>query len=282
MKKQFLVYLFASLFMGLAVTSCSDDDDAPVNVLAGKTFDLQPVFVQEAEDAFSDPVIVGRPDIIEWESTNLIYTAGEGQSGSSVVDVMNLLLAFMPIDGLNQGETYMHALQRTLRHISFLPDGNIQAEYVENLTTEKDNWQKSPLGVATYRIESNSTMRLFINLDKIMMSRAGAEEALAPLMATLLKVLEGGIPLNYVVDGAKMSVYMDQNFLLPILRDLKPLFGNKAILDLVKEEANKAMPGLGFVINPIIGAIFRDMPAVIDGTTSIKLGLNLVEANSLV
>ena len=257
-------------------TSCNNDDDEMVYPIVGKTYNLAPLVDEENEDSWGNPEILQRPDIIIWESTNKIVTA-EGQPGSSVTEVMNMILAFVPIPG---ADNYMDALQKTLRNISFLPDGKIQAEYVENLVDEKDNWKTSPKGVATYRVESDTRLRLFIHLDKVQDANIRASEGQDPIMQILpllTDLLENGIPLTYHLDNEKLAVYMDKETLLPIIKKLKPLFENPDIQKSLKAEISQTMPGMDFIINPLIDAIFRDMPAVIDGTTNIQLGLNLIE-----
>ena len=264
MKKNLFIYVCLFLVMGLTVTSCKDDE--PTYPIVGKTYDLAQIEVK-------DEVPVSRPDIIVWESTNGIVTA-EGQDPAKVIDVFNLILVSKQIEG---ADNYMDALLNSLRHVSFLEDGNIQAEYCENLTTEKGKWKKSPLGVATYKVLSNNKMRLFLNLDAIQKTNRSVESALAVLTPIIEDVLTNGILLTYHLEGDKLSVYLDKEYLLPILKKLKPILEDKEIVDLVKGMASSAMPGNEPIINPLIEAIFRDLPGVIDGTTDLKLGLNLVE-----
>ena len=275
--KKILFYALIFLASGIVTLSCSDDNDhLETFPIVGKTYNPAPLITEQPDDAFSDPVIVQRPDILIWESTNKIVTS-EGQPGSNVMDVINLMLAFAPIEG---ADNYMDALQRSIRNISFLPDGNIQAEYVENLKEDKDDWKTSPKGIATYKVDSDSKLRLFLHLDEIkktgLMTESGTD-GVAGLILTLQDLLQNGISLTYSLDGHKLSVYLDKETLLPILKKLKPLFQNTEFCNQMKEAANSAMPGMGMFINPILDAIFRDLPSVIDGTTQLRIGLNLIE-----
>lgn len=230
------------------------------------------------------------PVKFEWESSkNIEVIPGLGMPPATIIGIM-LQMGIIPTEDGSQPIYVM--LQRAIKNIAFQPDGNIVASYVPDATvggTAVD----SPLNLAQYVVTSDNQMLLFLNPQAIIMnvmaqgskSRAngnldlsqfqGIIDGLAP---TLLNLIQNGAPLAYAksTDGNDLTVYLDTNFLLPLLKAIAPVFNNEDVVNAIINIAgqNEDFASMASMLGPIL----KDLPAVIDGTTKIEIGLNLTKA----
>lgn len=178
-----------------------------------------------------------------------------------------------------EGKSIPELLSGVLNKVTFLPDGNIQAEYKDALTDAE--WKTSGLNIAMYTVKDNK-IYLFLNPSQIMAvankNRAvDLNEILVALMPTLLPMLSNGIPLSYTTnEDGQMKAYLDNTTLLPILKSIAPMFENEefvtGLVDMLKEQAGE----LGALVDAFLKPVLQAMPQIISTTTDIEIGLKLV------
>ena len=201
---------------------------------------------------------------------------------------IKMALAMVKIDGL----TLSQSLCAVLNQVSFLADGNIQAQYKD--TPQSSELKTSPLNLATYTSSKEGEIRLFLNVQQIMQeatkekTKAADEkeasvedllpyvaEVLPQLMAMVPQLLTEGILINYEVDeNGVMFVYLDKEVLLPILKVFSPMLQNKDFLKIVGEIADAKMPTLGQTVT----ALLEGFPKLFDTTEKMQIGVKFVDA----
>ena len=85
---------------------------------------------------------------------------------------------------------------------------------------------------------------------------------------------EDGAP-TFDTDSSNVSFYLDNETLLPILKLAAPIISDDDIINSIVEIAQKD-PIMGSMAESLPG-ILKSLPGVIDTTTDIQLGLNLVK-----
>ena len=177
-----------------------------------------------------------------------------------------------------QKYTIGEVLAMVLNQVSFLADGNIQAQYKDAPTDAE--WKTSPLNFATYVIGNDNKMRVFINADQILAfeqsaTRAGFAEVIPGLLEAASKMMVEGIPVTVKEENGVSQFYLDEETLLPILTILKPIFQDKdtvaAIVKLLSDAAGPQMAGL---VKMVVGPLIESLPNIIDKTTMIHIGIN--------
>ena len=248
----------------------------PQHMLTGRKFNLAETKTEWDDDLF-DYVQVQSPILFKWDSEKKVIINGQPNEPFNAI---MLILGFMPIEGADNA---IDALEKSLKSVEFRADGNIRAEYNDSLHLE-DNWQMSPLNVATYAVEDEHTLRLFINPAQIVavtnkLGRSGIDTVLPTLVEQLTDLLVNGIVLHFkeaTTDGMA-TVYLNEEVLLPILKTIKPLLEDKDLQAALKDEAFQMMPGMEFMIEPILDGMFASFPGVIETTKSMEVGLNFIE-----
>lgn len=180
-----------------------------------------------------------------------------------------------------EGKHIPELLSGVLNKVTFLPDGNIQAEYKDALTDTE--WKTSGLNIAMYTVKDGQVF-LFLNFAQILATvneRANdsMNDIVASLLPQLLQMVNRGIPLSYIVgEDGKMTVYLGTEVLLPILKTVAPLFENEEfvarLLDILKEQAG----GMAVLIESFLKPILVAMPQIVSTTKDIQIGLKLVQA----
>lgn len=232
------------------------------NNLMGKTFKLAPAGV------FSPS-----PFYINWKADSFPLV----EDGTwDIQSAISMILSMTQIEGA----TIPSMLLGVLNEVTFLADGNIQATYKNEITDAK--WKTSPLNLIMYRVESGK-VKIYLNLPQIAVE-AGAD------IQPVLEMIEGmigkvnfaaGIPLGYdfvVTDAVEtMNLYLDKDFLLPILEILKPLLEDEtmvnAIVAMLKEQAPEDMAGL---IDVFLKPVLIAFPNIVNTTTEVQLGLTFM------
>ena len=202
--------------------------------------------------------------------------------------LLNMALGMVKIDDL----TLSQCLYGVLKEVSFLADGNVQAQYKD--TPKSSDFVTSPLNLATYTSPKEGEIRLFLNVPQIIneatkdKSRAeedktpsGADllpylaEVMPQLMAMVPQLLTEGIQINYTVDeNGVMFIYLDKEVLLPILNLFIPVLQNQDFLDAVGAIVNEAMPGFGATVS----ALLKGIPTWLENTTKMQFGVKFVES----
>lgn len=235
----------------------------PSNVLSGTSWDLAPTGTMFEGDPMA-------PIHVKWDADEFPFNEGTWDINSAI----SLIVSMTQIEG----KSIPQLLSGVLNKVTFLPDGNIQAEYKNSLTDTE--WKTSELNIATYTV-SNNKIYLFLNLSQIMASAnknrdINSNEILGSLIPVVLPMLSNGVPLAYVKEEGKMSVYLDTETLLPVLQVLAPMFENEefvtGVADMLKEQAGDMGALVDLVLKPVLVAI----PQIVSTTETVQIGLKLV------
>lgn len=191
---------------------------------------------------------------------------------------------------VTDGKSIPQLLSAILKEVRFLPDGNIEAAYKNDIADAE--WNNSDLNLAMYRMgEQENQIKLFLNLSQIMdtatsvatLSRAsGISSVDIKELISLIPMLSEGIPLYYKQDGnGGMTVYVGEDVLLPLLKVVKPLFEDEefvnGLLEMLEAQAGD-MASLVKALKPVLNSL----PKVIDGTTEVKFGIMFTSPEPLV
>lgn len=201
--------------------------------------------------------------------------------------LLNVALGMVKIDDL----TLSQCLYGVLKEVSFLADGNVQAQYKD--TPKSGDFVTSPLNLATYTSPKEGEIRLFLNVPQIIneatkdKSRAeedktpsGADllpylaEVMPQLIAMVPQLLTEGIQINYTVDeNGVMFIYLDKEVLLPILKLFIPVLQNEEFLKTLSGVVEGTMPGFGGTVV----ALLKGIPVWLENTTKMQFGVQFIE-----
>ena len=243
------------------------DVTMPANKLVGTSWNLKPTGTWFEGSPLS-------PIHINWKADEFEIPGGTWDINGALI----MALTSTQIEG----KTIPEMLSGILNKITFLPDGNIRAEYKDQLTDT--GWKTSDLNIAMYKV-SGDKLYLYLNISQIAASvngkertARGFEEILEGLIPSLLPMLSNGIPLSYMSDEeGNITAYLGMDVLLPILKAVAPMFENaefiNSLIEMLKEQAGD-MAYMVEILRPVLVA----MPQVIATTTDIQMGLELVPA----
>ena len=172
-------------------------------------------------------------------------------------------------------------LNYVLRKVSFGADGNIGASYVD-AAKGGTSVLEAPYGVAQYVVLDDSHLKVYLNPTMIAAiakqnaaaTRASLEEVLAGLIPTLSGLLTDGVPLEYRLSDQGLQVYLTTDLLLPLLKAVAPLLQDPTLMAALVEQI-KSNPDFADMSDLILSAL-QNLPAVIESTTKIEIGLNLL------
>lgn len=174
-------------------------------------------------------------------------------------------------------------LYAVLNKISFLPDGNIVAEFKKQPNDSK--FETSPMNIATYQYVSEGKIKVFLNpymikklADEAKQSRqadnmfAAIAEVIKGMNEELVKLMPNGIPVSYSEENGAVSFYLDKDTVLPLFAKVLPLTSNAEFQDMVAELVEKKMPGMGATVKALMGGLGN----MVENTTSVQLGAKFV------
>lgn len=238
----------------------------PSNPLANTSWNMAPTGSMWEGDPMA-------PIHVKWDADEFPFGNGTWDINSAIT----MIFSKAQIEGKHIPEL----LSGVLNKVTFLPDGNIQAEYKDALTDTE--WKTSGLNIAMYTVKDGQVF-LFLNFAQILATvneRANdsMNDIVASLLPQLLQMVNRGIPLSYIVgEDGKMTVYLGTEVLLPILKTVAPLFENEEfvarLLDILKEQAG----GMAVLIESFLKPILVAMPQIVSTTKDIQIGLKLVQA----
>ena len=234
----------------------------PSNVFAGKTFNLVPMTEKPTSLYFS------------WKAEEFDFSGGKWDIQSAIL----MTLGMFPV---TDGMTALDALSAVLKDVTFMEDGNIKATYKDE--PKDENWQESPLNLASYLVKDNK-IKLFLNPEQIAFiasrsSRVSIVELVPSLLQKVNELLVNGITLTFAENEGATAIYLDKEELMPILQMVKPLLQDKDTVNaLVKMLAESAGPQYAGLVMVFVPEILKNIPNVIDTTTELKIGINVIEA----
>ena len=158
----------------------------------------------------------------------------------------------------------------SVKDVTFQADGNIVATYVKD---GKD--VVSPINLANYYFKDGK-LYVTLNIDMIIQAATKADnneelmKLITDLMQTpLMSALSEGFPLNCVIDDKGVAnIYIDEAFLKPILT---VVLNNAFVMDKITSILPNDNPAIGNLVKAVLG----QMPAIVEGTTELRFGLNL-------
>ena len=229
----------------------------PKNALTGTSWNLIPLSSKDATV----------PLHIVWKSTHAVQMEG----------IIKMMIPMIPIEG----QTIPKLLSAVLGKVTFLPDGNIQAEYKDNPTDE--TFKTSPLNLAMYTVVNNQVL-VHLNLNQIMAitatpdTRASLEEALPQLIAIVLPMLSNGIPVSFAQEGENMSFYLGYDVMAPLLNVAAQLMEDEemkaTVIELVRENAG----AMGSLAVAFVTQILNQLTDIVAVTTDVQIGIDMVAA----
>lgn len=185
------------------------------------------------------------------------------------------------------------ALAMFLQKVRFTEDGNIIADYLDEETMAPAT---SPAGIAQYVVTDNNSILLFLNPAAIaadankskadegendmiteLLGRIDMEQLINLAMTQYLPMLSNGVPVHFNASADNgMNIYVDTDFLLPMLKIAAPAFEDKEFVDAF---VAKMLEGTDLGMSGAMASgVFKSIPAVVEGTSTIELGLSLTKA----
>ncbi len=169
-------------------------------------------------------------------------------------------------------------LREYLQNVTFKEDGNIIATYNAAVATEEApkpeaDWKESALNLAHYKMQED-VCYVFPNVEMIMrqvqMDGAGrANNSSDPTLGVLQQLLSAGIPVHKgETEEGKLNLYIDKE-LVDKLVPLLPL-----VSGLIPDDAVISISFLSVKVKSLV----ESLPEVLEQTTRLEIGLNLVAA----
>lgn len=220
--------------------------------------------------------VTASPIHVVWESEKGVNMGIPGWD-MPVQSILDIALRMPLIPAGDKKVTAPQMLNTVLKDVTFQEDGNIVATY----TDVKDlaaGWQTSPVNLAQYVVVDASTIRVFLNPVAILAqvkqrSMSMPNEVITAAIQQLLSLLKRGVPVACRAEGDQRTVFLDKDFLQPLLQStVAPLFKNEKF---VKEmiEAMKKVEGMG-ELAPMAEPVLKSLPDIIETTTKLEVGLN--------
>ncbi len=234
---------------------------------------------------------------LTWESSNKVVV-GKIFNRNIEVDIQTIIAMILPMAIIPDGDsnqTIATMLHRAIKSVTFQADGNIVASYVPDAAADGTPVD-SPMNLAQYVVASDNQLLIFLNPQSILMnviaqsrgSRADGsidmseiQSIIDQLAPTLVGLVQSGAPIAYTLsdDENDLAVYLDTEFLLPILKAAAPLFENEVVIEYLTN-AIQGSSSLNSTLTNYIVKLIEQMPTVIEGTTKIEAGLNLTKSAS--
>lgn len=212
--------------------------------LAGMTWKLKP-YNQEVEE--QDPVR------LVWESEKGIPLFGSFE---------------MPVESV-------------LKDVTFMEDGNIVATY-KDAANGGTEWTKSPVNLAQYVVENDNQIKVFLNPAAIIaaVNNAGraidVQTVIQQAIQILYPMLVNGVPVAFEQTEDALSVYLNTELLLPLLKTLVvPLLSDEEVVAMLVELMKKD-PDFGEMAG-LAEPMLKAFPEIIESTTKVEIGLNFVK-----
>lgn len=234
-----------------------------------------------------------------WVSENKIEVFGPG-TGMDVNAIINMTFALTQIQFGDKTMPIPALLPEVLKSVTFGEDGSITAKYADT-AVEGMPVKDSPKGLARYVVKDDHTLLVFLDPQAIIattMSAASKSRAidinalLEGLITNVVPMLANGVPVNYGArlselklesdgtytpvydtDANAVSFYLGTETLLPILKTLSPLLTDEDVIQAIVDAASQD-PTMGSLAG-MLPNILKSIPAVIETTSKIELGINL-------
>ncbi|MCM1331466.1 MAG: DUF4925 domain-containing protein [Bacteroides sp.] len=206
---------------------------------------------------------------------------------ANIIGIMTQM-PLVPIEAADTVLGLQEALPQLLHQVTFEADGNIRARYVDAVNGGITPVE-SPANLAQYVVKDDNTILVFLNIQNVIYNASQKSKAagdgeldLAPVMQVLntyLPYVKNGVPLEYTVVGDNMSVFLNTQFLMPIVTAGASLMEQPTIQQLILNMVENSDDEMLKSFAETLKSILPQVPDVLKGTTRIEIGLNLEKAN---
>ena len=235
--------------------------------LAGMTWKLEPY--DETNPNETDPIY------LVWEAEKKVL-------GLPIESVLKKALRMDLIAaGADNKISATDMLGTVLQDVTFMEDGNIVATY-KDAANGGTEWTKSPVNLAQYVVENDNQMKVFLNPAAIIaaVNNAGravdVQAVIQQAIQMLYPMLVNGVPVAFGQTDDALSVYLNTELLLPLLKTLVvPLLSDEEVVAMLVELMKKD-PDFGEMAG-LAEPTLKAFPEIIESTTKVEIGLNFVK-----
>lgn len=236
--------------------------------LAGMTWKLEPY--DETNPNETDPIY------LVWEAEKKVLGFMPIESVLKKALRMDLIAA-----GADNKISATDMLGTVLQDVTFMEDGNIVATY-KDAANGGTEWTKSPVNLAQYVVENDNQMKVFLNPAAIIaaVNNAGravdVQAVIQQAIQMLYPMLVNGVPVAFGQTDDALSVYLNTELLLPLLKTLVvPLLSDEEVVAMLVELMKKD-PDFGEMAG-LAEPTLKAFPEIIESTTKVEIGLNFVK-----
>lgn len=236
--------------------------------LAGMTWKLKPYDKEDPNE--TDPIY------LVWEAEKKVSDFLPIESGLKLALRMELIAA-----GADHKVSATEMLGTVLQDVTFMEDGNIVATY-KDAANGGTEWTKSPVNLAQYVVENDNQIKVFLNPAAIIaaVNNAGravdVQTVIQQTIQMLYPMLVNGVPVAFEQTEDALSVYLNTELLLPLLKTLVvPLLSDEEVVAMLVELMKKDpdFSEMADLAEPMLKAF----PEIIESTTKVEIGLNFVK-----
>lgn len=237
--------------------------------LAGMTWKLKPYDKEDPNE--TDPIY------LVWEAEKKVFDFLPIESVLKFALRMELIAA-----GADHKVSATEMLGTVLQDVTFMEDGNIVATY-KDAANGGTEWTKSPVNLAQYVVENDNQIKVFLNPAAIIaaVNNAGravdVQTVIQQTIQMLYPMLVNGVPVAFEQTEDALSVYLNTELLLPLLKTLVvPLLSDEEVVAMLVELMKKDpdFSEMADLAEPMLKAF----PEIIESTTNkVEIGLNFVK-----
>ena len=236
--------------------------------LAGMTWKLKPYDKEDPNE--TDPIY------LVWEAEKKVFDFLPIESVLKRALRMKLIAA-----GADHKVSATEMLGTVLQDVTFMEDGNIVATY-KDAANGGTEWTKSPVNLAQYVVENDNQIKVFLNPAAIIaaVNNAGravdVQTVIQQTIQMLYPMLVNGVPVAFEQTEDALSVYLNTELLLPLLKTLVvPLLSDEEVVAMLVELMKKDpdFSEMADLAEPMLKAF----PEIIESTTKVEIGLNFVK-----
>lgn len=236
--------------------------------LAGMTWKLKPYDKEDPNE--TDPIY------LVWEAEKKVVDFPPIESALKLALRMELIAA-----GADHKVSATEMLGTVLQDVTFMEDGNIVATY-KDAANGGTEWTKSPVNLAQYVVENDNQIKVFLNPAAIIaaVNNAGravdVQTVIQQTIQMLYPMLVNGVPVAFEQTEDALSVYLNTELLLPLLKTLVvPLLSDEEVVAMLVELMKKDpdFSEMADLVEPMLKAF----PEIIESTTKVEIGLNFVK-----
>lgn len=209
--------------------------------LAGMTWKLEPY--DETNPNETDPIY------LVWEAEKKVLGFMPIESVLKIALRMDLIAA-----GADNKISATDMLGTVLQDVTFMEDGNIVATY-KDAANGGTEWTKSPVNLAQYVVENDNQMKVFLNPAAIIaaVNNAGravdVQAVIQQAIQMLYPMLVNGVPVAFGQTDDALSVYLNTELLLPLLKTLVvPLLSDEEVVAMLVELMKKILISVKWLV----------------------------------